>query len=207
MVYPTGRMEIIQTSIVFLGDGFTPQLVRGKALVTAFGAEPTNSIATPVLGNAEFASGLSLTVQPDRLDVREKRPKSFTPQLRDVAMKCLGFWPLVDPKAVGVNLVVGESFTDGFDRARAFDYVDQSRIESIIGTTVADQRHTFTFRAHGARATIQLYEGPVPGKEAGLVLDLNAHYEPPVGIRAVLDSGPKWLERVQEWMVKIAADR
>lgn len=197
-------MELTQTSIVVVAEGFTPDLLRGAKLDGIFRRPPTTHLSTPLVTTAEF-DGFSLVAQTDRLEVRQLKPPGFTTELTSAARRMLGYWPLAEPRALGLNFILAKAFDQTFTFPKAFAFVDRPRVRSVLGKDPEAERHAFSFRAHGARITLNVGDGKIATGELAAVVDVNVNFDRPGNIPGVLRTGSSWLERARVWSEKIVA--
>ncbi|HYU20809.1 MAG TPA: hypothetical protein VEQ11_19140 [Chloroflexota bacterium] len=187
------------------GEGFTPAVLSGKALASVLPTEPVQELVTPVLTVLRYEPGYQVLVQEERVEVSRSRPPSGTDELmQDVARALLQLWPLVEPKAVGINFVLGQVYSQQLSKDRVFKrLMRKERVDLVFGASVSDSEHSFKFEEDSATVTAKMVTGAqIAGREA-LLLSINAHYEPVEELASVLESQTRWHDRAVRWSERL----
>lgn len=200
-------MDLLVSAIVVTGEGFTPQLLGAQTLHEVFAVEPTQIVTSPPIAVLDYPDGYQVVVQEQRFNVSRKGSlASPDERLQVAARKLLSLWPLVNPKAIGINFDFGDVFgaqlsQDDVVRRLA----PRERIEAVFGgKALIGSKHSFIFMSDETRITIQVTTDSVIAERPGFTLTFNAHHTAAsnaerLDVEAVVNSQAQWHNRAVEW--------
>jgi hypothetical protein len=194
-------METVLSSIVLVGQGFTPQVFTPKALQGTFHEEPDIATASATLALVQYPSGYQVLIQPHRIEVKRRRPPAGGDKLmQDAALKLSSLWPLVEPQAVGVNFIFADP-TMTADRRRAIrrGLVDEPRVVDVLGSELLGASFTFVSELHGAKVSVSVDPEAMEEEREVFGFRLNVHYEPVEDVAAAWTSQESWHQRALTW--------
>ncbi len=199
-------MEILLSSIVVQGRGFTPQLINAPILENIIPGHAEQAISAPPLSILDYPDGYQVMVQENRFDIKRQRPPEGADNaMQEAVLHLLGLWPLVKPEAIGVNFQMGgayeeESVTQAGLLAR---FVPTAKLEEIVGDPLIGTKHSFSFKSEAGKVTIELITDALIAERPGFTLDFNVHHQPVPDTEAVVRSQGEWHKRVMGWSERL----
>lgn len=195
-------MENLLSAIVVTGEGFTPHLLSAQTLREVFGVEPVQVVVSRPLTVLDYPNDYQVVVQETRIDVKRQRPQPGADQLIQTAIKeLLSLWPLVHPKAIGINFDFGDVFNEQLGQADLISRLTSRETieEALGGRTLIGSKHSFMFMFEMVKVTAQVTTDAVVAERPGFTLAFNAHHAPVSDVDAAVESQGHWYERAVEW--------
>lgn len=190
-------MELLQTTVVVTGEGFAPQLVGATTLQDVFPSTPSQVVSTPVLAILEYPDGYQVVVLGERLDVKHLRSaEGVDAPMQAAVLQLMSLWPLVQPKAVGVNFQIGAAYDDDLTQEDLLTRLaPRHNLEETFGNVLVGSVHSYVFREDDVRVTIKVTLDAMIAERAGYMVDINAHYEPVADLQQAVESQAEWYDR------------
>lgn len=193
-------MELLISSVVLLGEGFTPQVFTSRALREVIDEEPdveTVSAAATVL---RYPSQYEILVQPKRVEVKHGRPSDGEDRIMQTVIKrIVALWPLAELRATGLNFVLAGSASAEQRQAVFHRFAKSDEVTRVVGDRIVGASLTFTTESRGARVSITVDTEAQAGDQAVLGLRVNVHYDPVGDVVEVLRSQGDWYRKSCKW--------
>ena len=194
-------MELLQTTIVVTGQGFTPQLLGATTLQDVFPNAPSQVVSTPVLAVLEYPDGYQVFLLGERLDVKHISPaEGVDATMQAAVLQLMSFWPLIQPNAVGINFQMGAAYDDDLTQEGLLDRLTpRQNLEETFGNELVGSKHSYVFREGDVKVTIKVTSDAMIAERAGYVVDINAHHQPVADLQQAVGSQTEWYGRARSW--------
>ena len=202
-------MDIGRTSLVAIGEGFTPQNFGSRHLAAMFPGEPTSTVVSPVFTQLQYDGGYEILVLGDRLEIKLTAPEQQSAEgsLAECFKACLLLWPLVEIRALGINFLLIEPYSEVVTPNSVRErFLNLEAIEGPILGHEISSRHVFTFPVDDMVVNATVADAEIPHGMA-ISVDFNLHFEPPGDVAARINNRPALFERCNDWGERLVGIR
>lgn len=194
-------MELLNSSIVVTAQGFTPQAVSESTFSDLLPSPPKQLIALPPIAVIDFPDGYHVVVEEEKIQIRRDNPETGSdPIMQRAILDMLDLWPLVKPKAIGLNFQFFGPYDENLSQENLIETLtDKSRVEGVLGSPLLGSRHVYVVDAHGARARVTIVTDSLVRERLGFVTEFNFHYESPGSPSTVVEKQSLLTDEAQNW--------
>jgi hypothetical protein len=199
-------LQVLKTSIVVLGDVFTPSLLTPDLLSQFFKDERPRGLATTMVSVLEYPqSGYRFTLERNRFEVSKEEPDpARLGELVRVESQFLKKNPLVKVTAVGLNFIGFVSYDGATDVQGRQEQRGELKflstfmvldpLQELVGSKVESGMLQIIYDTNGNRCRLALQSDAVVKDNRGAGLDLNVHKD--VSKRTQV---PLQIARLEHW--------
>jgi hypothetical protein len=196
-------LQVLRTSIVVVGDVFTPPLLTPDLFRQFFRDERPRGVATTMISVLEYPlSGYGLSLEEKKFQVAKQEPDPASlEELTKIASKFLKSNQLVKVTAVGLNI---EGFVSYAGHAGAQEQNGEARflstfvvvdaLKEFVDSDIRSGTLQVVYEAKGNRCGLTLQSDAVVKDNKGVALGLNVHKD--VSRRKEVYSH---IARLQDW--------